>query len=446
MFFALFSGLQSQQLQRRPQFGAAIQNLNDSLRKQLKNPQSGGCIVTKIISGATAESLQLRVGDILTSFDGQPIADASNFLSLLQQKKVGEMIKISLQRDGKLLNVVGPLKPYAKDEYPNADVLYDEVAIGKGLVRSIFISPKGKGPFPTLFFIQGYNCASIDNMGPNHPYEKLIQGLLDQGFAIYKTEKPGMGDSDGASVCDQVDFKTELAAFEASYDKMLFYPQVDKEAIFIFGHSMGGIIAPLMKKKIQPLGIAVYGTVTRSWFEYFVEQFRIQNFIAGEDYKTNDSMFHQRLMLCYEFMIQKKSPEVLMQNPEFKTLLTTEWTYQAPDKIFDRHYQFWQQLQDYSLMEAWANCQSNVLSLWGECDFVAFSQYDHELIAEIVNNYHPGKAEFKKVTNSDHAFTYTNSLKHSAENWGNGKYRSEHFNPAIIKVLSDWMKQKMNTK
>lgn len=443
LMFALNDFVSAQNLKRRARLGAVLLNINDSIAEANKMSKLQGCCVPMVLPGSSAEKLGLKAGDVILNVNGQDIVTASQLSAIVSGKKAGDEMQMNIVRKGKSKTISGKLLPYPEDKYENADVIYDEVPFGKGYLRSILIHPKGKGPFPLVFFIQGYNCVSIDNMGGNHPYEKLLTGLVKKGYAVCKVEKPGMGDCDGTPACAAIDFRTELSAFEAAYAQLDKYEFVRRDAVFIFGHSMGGIIAPLMKKKIKPAGIAVYGTVTLSWFEYFVEQFRIQNFISGEDYRANDSAFALRLKLCYEFMILKKSPEELAQNPVFKSLLEKEWGYLPPNLIFDRDYHFWQQLQDFSLIDAWANCDSRVLSIWGACDFVAFSEYDHQLIAEIVNQYHPGMAQYLRLANSDHAFTRTESLRHSAENWGNGKYRMNNFNPAIIDTLDRWMQETM---
>lgn len=441
--FVVSINASAQNLKRRAQLGAALRNINDSVLNANKLGGKEGCYVLMTVPGGSADKIGLKAGDVILKINGHPLKTSSELSAIISAMEGGNNAGFDIVRNGKSKKVAGVLMAFPPDRYDFAEVIYDEVPFGQGFLRNILIHPKGNGPFPLLFFVQGYTCASIDNMGENHPYEKLLMGLVKKGYAICKVEKPGIGDCDGTPACAETDFRTELSAFEAAYSQLGKYRFINRDAIFIFGHSMGGIIAPLMKKEIRPAGVAVYGSVTRSWFEYFVEQFRIQNFISGEDYRANDSAFASRLKLCYEFMILKKSPEELSQNPVYKTLLENEWGYQQPNLLFDRDYRFWQQLQDYSLIDAWARCDSKVLSIWGQCDFVAFSEYDHKLIAEIVNKYHPGMAQYLMLPNSDHAFTKTESLRHSAENWGNGKYRMNNFNPAIIEALDSWMQETM---
>ena len=56
-----------------------------------------------------------------------------------------------------------------------------------------------------------------------------------------------MGDCTGTATCEDIDFYTELNAFETAYQTIPKYSFLDTSQIYIFGHSMGGVIAPLIK-------------------------------------------------------------------------------------------------------------------------------------------------------------------------------------------------------
>lgn len=438
VFVLLMCNVFSQNLKRRAWLGAALVNINDSIAKSNNLKNKDGCCISVIANNGSANLLKMEAGDIIIGLNKHNIKDRNDLIAMISVLKEGAVVEFVIIRKGKQKIIKGMLLGAKLDSYAYADVIYSEVPFDKGYLRNIIIKPKGDGKFPLVFFIQGYNCASVDNMGENHPYEKIITGLVQKGYAVCKVEKPGMGDCEGTKACRDIDFKTELLAFETAYNQLNKYECIDTSRIYIFGHSMGGIVAPLMQKKIRPHGIAVYGTIVRSWFEYFVEQMRVQNFIMGEDYAENDSIFNDRLQLCYDFMINKKLPKELNKNPLFQA----QWGYVEPDLVMDRNYLFWQQLQDYSLMNGWKSYDGKVLSIWGECDFVAFSRYDHELIAEIANKYYPGNGEFISIPKCDHAFTMVNDMKHAAEKWTDWDYRIKNFNQEIIEILDKWMQQR----
>lgn len=433
----------AQNLKRRAYLGSVLVNLNDSSVKAHHLTSNEGVIINQTIEGGTAQKIGLNSGDIILSINNIQIKTRTDFMQIISKMKADEEITFVVVRKNKTKTIKGKTMGYKPDNYDFADVIYDEIPFEGGFLRNVILKPKGKAISPVVFFIQGYTCASIDNMGFDHPYEKILTDLVKNGIAVFKVEKPGMGDCKGTPDCESIDFYTELKAFEKTYQHIPNYKFLDTNNIFIFGHSMGGVIAPIMKRQPEARGIAVYGTVTRSWFEYFVEMSRIQNTLSGEDYKDNENMFSTRLRFNYEYLINKKTPEELSKDSAINEILKTEWQYQYPDKITGRNYKYWQQLQDVSMLKGWADYNGKVLSIWGETDFVAFSKLDHQWIADIVNQYNKGNAQFISLPNSDHAFTYNENMEQAVKNWTNSTYRKTHFNDAINKALLKWINNKV---
>jgi len=184
--------------------------------------------------------------------------------------------------------------------------------------------------------------------------------------------------------------------------------------------------------------------VVRPWFEYLIEITRWQRLLTGQDYLQNEANHLNTIKFFYRFMIEKQPPEVLQTDPEMAAFLKSFWGYTDEEKLLNgRHYTFWQQVQDVRLFEAWSKTPAHVLSLWGEGDFVALNPKEHELIADIVNRYNPGKAHFVVVPNTDHSLNFVRDQKHSAEVRGNWAYSAQNFNPAIIEIIYEWMSEVM---
>ena len=286
--------------------------------------------------------------------------------------------------------------------------------------------------------IQGYTCYSLDNIG-KHPYGQLVDKLCDKGYVVMRAEKPGMGDDTNTPDCADIDFYTELNAFAAAYEKLKTYDYVDTANIFIFGHSLGGIEAPVLAQKYHPKGIIVCGTTAVSWFEYIIEMFRFQNIIEGSDYVENENMIKNVTPLLYDLLIEKQTPKALAKIPSFDSLLIKYMEYDGDDHIWSRNYAYWQQLQDQNMAEVWKNNSENVLVVRGEGDFEAFSTAQHQTIVDMVNTYHPGKATFQLIPNMDHAFAKSKSPAESYKNGLIKGYYYNNFNDAIIEVTDKWI-------
>jgi putative serine protease PepD len=60
----------------------------------------GGAKVTKITSGSPADKSELKVGDVITAFDGHKITSANDLTAAVSAAKVGEKVTVTVKRDG----------------------------------------------------------------------------------------------------------------------------------------------------------------------------------------------------------------------------------------------------------------------------------------------------------------------------------------------------------
>ncbi|HEX6952692.1 MAG TPA: trypsin-like peptidase domain-containing protein [Gaiellaceae bacterium] len=60
----------------------------------------GGAKVSKVVAGSPAEKSGLKVGDVVTSFDGQTITSASDLTAAVSAAKVGDTVSVTVQRGG----------------------------------------------------------------------------------------------------------------------------------------------------------------------------------------------------------------------------------------------------------------------------------------------------------------------------------------------------------
>lgn len=103
---------------------------------------------------------------------------------------------------------------------------------------------------PTIIIFHGFTG---NRYGNAFLYKELSRHLVDKGYGVYRFDFIGSGDSDG-------DFKDMTLTSEIN-DAMTIYNliknqrMVDKDNIFILGHSMGGFVATEVAKKINPRGL-----------------------------------------------------------------------------------------------------------------------------------------------------------------------------------------------
>ncbi|MBC5774923.1 PDZ domain-containing protein [Pontibacter sp. KCTC 32443] len=437
----------AQNLKRRPFLGVQVAPLTDSVAAAKNVPSAKGAIVMAVIPNSTAASLKLQPQDVLVSINGKEVTNAQEVVATAKAFTADEKVSINLYRNGKRMQVKGKVKPMPYETDPKADVIYDEVALeNNGYARAIMKKPKGKGRFPAVFFIQGFSCYSLDNMPEHDTQRRLIDGLVAKGYAVFRMEKPGMGDAKGTKPCAEIGYNEELAAFAAGLKKLKTYDFVDKDNVFLFGHSLGATTAPLIAMENKVKGIITYGSTGKPWLEYMIELGREQRPIAGIDYVQVDEDMKTSLPMLYELMVLKKTPQQLAENPKYKAYLEQNYEYDGKGHLFGRHYTYLQELHDVPVNRAWKEANAYTLSLFGEADVQAIDEDGAKIIADVVNSYYPGKAEYKLVPRTDHTFAESGTQKEYLRMQNEGTYdafAATHFNQKLVDMLDEWMKDKL---
>ena len=153
-----------------------------------------------------------------------------------------------VKRDGQEREVVIELGTQPSEQLEGHEVTYSSVQVPGGYrLRTIITTPLRGEPatrLPALLYIQGLPCASVDR--PNSPEAvdtRLIHAIAKSGYITMRIDKPGLWDSQGPP-CIEIDFETELAGYVAAAEQLKSLPQVDPDRVYIFGHSMGEVMAP----------------------------------------------------------------------------------------------------------------------------------------------------------------------------------------------------------
>jgi len=109
--------------------------------------------------------------------------------------------------------------------------------------------------------------------------------------------------------------------------------------------------------------------------------------------------------------------------PEWKDL----W-YDLPDGQYGRPAAFYQQLQALNLGQAWQRVTAPVLVIRGNNDTI-MSRADSEAIVQIVNQAHPGHAQYLEIAGMTHGATVKGE-----------------FDDELLRTILTWMKQQLAVK
>ncbi|MBN1181535.1 MAG: alpha/beta hydrolase [Bacteroidales bacterium] len=451
IFCLFFICIQSyaQNLRRKGMIGVGLCNeISDSLRYCLKLSDNDGALVNMVVPNSTAALMKLQPHDLILSLNQHSISSPDDLLSVAKNLRNGDSLSASILRNGKHKTLMGIVqaKPYEQSE--TADVFYDEFKFKEGYVRSILTKPVNQMNAPVVFLIQGYTCSSIDNLPPDNPYRCLIDGFVEKGFAVFRIEKSGIGDNYNTSPCEEIGFNEELELFKTGYLKLLScQEEIDTSNIFIFGHSLGGIIAPLLAEKYKPKGVIVFGTVVKPWHDYLLDIYRIQQPILGADWAGSQDTLELIRPTLFEIFYNNKSPENLKGKPTHITAMQLALNYDGENHFFDRHYTFWTELNRINVADAWKKTPSYVLSIYGEADIAVMNPEGHKEIVEIVNRYHPSNASYLALPETSHEMQKVGSMQDYISKLGNPEYQfynRDCFNWEIINETCQWANDKLN--
>jgi len=321
-----------------------------------------------------------------------------------------------------------------RERIPGSEVFLGTVFSPTGYPLRTFVTrPQNtKARVPVIFMVGWLSCDSVE--APKGPEDGFMQLLFDlasrSGFATYRVEKPGIGDSRGPS-CGDADFTAELAAYRAAFAGISKIDFLDSSRIYILGFSNGGGFAPLVAGDSPVRGYLVFEGWYKTWLEHMLEHERRRMSLKGlSETETNKRM--KKYATFYELYLnhQRTPAEITREHPA----LTEIW-YDEPERQYGRPARFYHQLQALNLAEAWQRVNAPVLAVHGEYDWV-MSGDDYKLLVSALNASHPSSAEFVEWPHADHVL-----LVHASLQQAFGKDPEQRYDAKLTDYVLNWLKK-----
>ncbi len=103
----------------RGYLGVGLTDLTPELRTHFGVPQESGVMVSKIDAGSPADKAGIKVGDILTAFDGKPVATSFDLRQRIRGADDGAAATLEVWRGGKVQTLTANLE---KRDRPEVDL------------------------------------------------------------------------------------------------------------------------------------------------------------------------------------------------------------------------------------------------------------------------------------------------------------------------------------
>jgi hypothetical protein len=162
---------------------------------------------------------------------------------------------------------------------PAPTPVYREVeagfANGEVKLAGTLLLPPAPGPRPGVVFVQGAGAEG------RHGSRYLADALARRGIAALIYDKRGVGASGGdwrkATPADLADDAVAAVRWLAGRE------EVDGRRIGIYGHSQGGLIAPLAATRSPDVAFVVAGATYGGWF-YEQDLYRVENALRASEF------------------------------------------------------------------------------------------------------------------------------------------------------------------
>jgi len=411
-------------LPRRPFLGIAMQAVDDP---------GARVKVDQVIEGSSAALADVRPGDLIVAIDGNGVSDPADMVARVKQRRAGDEIRLDILRDGSALAKSIPLVGLPLEQAGDYETVYDAVLVDGHKRRTIVTRPIGTGPYPAVLFVGGIGCYSMEAPFDNKEvYRQLMGALTRTGFATMRVEKSGMGDSEGPA-CSDVDLDAEISGYRAGLEALANRRDVNPDRLFIVGHSIGGIVGPLVAAKTRVRGLVAMATIGTTWFEYELVNRRRQLKLAGMEPRSIGRQMQLKQWCMHRLLIEKQPrTEILAERPECDVEM------QIP--VSDAYLQ---QVASIDLPEIWAKLAStDILLLYGASDYLT-SADEHREIVEVVNAVRPGAATFVEIAGLDHYMTQAPS---QAESFKRKRLdETGPFHEGLPAAIGDWLRVRATT-
>jgi alpha-beta hydrolase superfamily lysophospholipase len=219
-----------------------------------------GMRIAGVIEGGMAHAAGLVAGDVLVTLAGHRVRNLCELGEALRAAGRNRVAEIVTRRG----SVVVDTEPQATE----VGVEYGEVTVDPGRARLRTLTMRERGTRGVVVMIQGIACESVEQ----RPYSSLAHALAYAGFTVVRFDKRGVGDSEWGPG-NKTDLATELADARAVVDEA----RALGGPLYIFGHSVGAIIAP----HIEADAYAVFGAPMMPWIECLLDSVRRQLALRG---------------------------------------------------------------------------------------------------------------------------------------------------------------------
>ncbi|MDR1705503.1 MAG: alpha/beta fold hydrolase [Clostridiales bacterium] len=271
----------------------------------------------------------------------------------------------------------------------------EPLIVGKGTdfpLDAVLSMPQSDAPVPAVVLVHGSGPNDMDEtIGPNKPFKDIADYLSAQGIAVLRYDKRPYAHGQSFYAIYGMNFTVyEEVIDDAILAKRLLEadPRIDPGRIYVLGHSLGGMLAPVIADEGGFAGMIIMAGTTRALPEIMVEQ---MEYLYGLEASLSDE---EREALIMEAKAEYEKFVIAMDLPgdELKDML-----------IFGNPAHYFVHMAKLPISETLTAFEGPILIQQGKMDYQVRFERDFSIYEELTSGM--GNVQLAVYDNLTHLFT-----------------------------------------
>ncbi len=397
------------------------------------------------------DSVHFFASLIQSTYKGKFAADKSSIMGVWQQG--GVSLELTMERSATAMTppvLKRPQEPKPPYPYKSENISFESKITGLRYTGTLTMPDSG-GPFPSVILITGSGAHDRNEELFGHkPFFVIADYLTRRGIAVLRVDDRGVGGSTGNKMeCTSADHaKDVLAEIEFLKNRV----EIDSNKIGLIGHSEGGIIAPMVAAQSKDVSFIVLLAGTGMTGEQIIlKQTRL---IMEADSVPNDKIDNEIDEARQECAIIESSNDSAAIAAKLKKYFLTQPGRSEdirknggdPDEVADAQIKsllssWFRFFIEYDPVPTLEKVKCPVLALDGSLDLQVPPEENLKAIGDAL----------KKGGNKDYTIKLMPGLNHLFQDAKTGSPKEyaqieETFSPAALKVIGDWIEEKVSQK
>ena len=304
-------------------------------------------------------------------------------------------------------------------------MIIENIIVGAGTkypLKGILTLPENAAaPVPAVVFVHGSGASNMDEkVGKLTPFKDLAEGLAEHGIASIRYDKRSF--THGFKMLKEKDITVVSETIEDAVlaaEMLRKDPRIDRENLFIIGHSMGAMLAP----RIDAEGGNYKGLILMAGSPRKLEEIMLDQ--NEEVLRSTKGLIH--------WIVKKQVSKISAMFEELYELSDEEAKKKKVGGGTTLYY--FKEMGEHKTSDYLENLEKPVMIMQGEKDFQATVKKDFAAYKELLEG--KDNVTFRLYENLNHAFVpsvYGNIMKAKKE------YNVEqHIGEAVIKDLACWI-------